>query len=134
MKPIKFSEFYFLIAAVFFTVTLSAKDTVVSIGYFKPIFGHIHMNPSEHSQSLSTVACGHPIKVLKHKKDLEGFRYVQVGPYKGYIHKKLISSNNVSCVQETHPKFFDLLHLSLSDMYFWGKLQDQAIEGKSKVQ
>lgn len=111
-----------------------AKDEVVAVAYFNEVFGHIHMNPDRQSQSLSTIACGHPLRILKQKEEQEGFKLVKAGPYKGFIHQSLLSQKQPTCIQESYPKFFDLLNLSLSEMYFWGKLQDQAVEGKSKVQ
>ena len=123
-----------LIFSFFCFQTMSKNEVIVGTAYFNEIFGHIHMNPSKHSQSLSTIACGHPLRILKQEKDEDGFKLVKGGPYKGYIHESLLSEKIPDCIQESHPKFFDLLDLTLSDMYFWGKLQDQVVEGKSKVQ
>jgi hypothetical protein len=115
---------------------VEAKDRMVSVMYYNKIYGHIHKSASRYSQSLSTLECNHPVKVLSvngQKSWGEGFSCVKVGPYKGYIHKDYLSSRKSKCFQDKYPRFFDKLNLSISDMYYWGKLYDQYIRGRSKV-
>lgn len=114
----------------------SSKSKVVRIMYYGKSFGHIHKSPSKYSQSLSTLACNHPIKVLRlNGQELWGgkFHFVKVGPYRGYIHKDYLSRKRVMCIQDKYPRFFDNLNLSISDMYYWGKLYDQYAIGTSKI-
>ena len=37
------------------------------------------------------------------------------------------------CFDEEYSKFFDGLNLDINDLYFWARLNDQYIQGKSKV-
>jgi hypothetical protein len=46
---------------------------------------------------------------------------------------KYISRRKPECFQDRYPRFFDNVALELSDMYYWGKLFDQYVEGRSKV-
>ncbi len=119
------------------------KKRLLHVAYYKNIFGHIHKNPSRYSQSLSTIECGHPVKIYvlvnlqnKSKQELfEGrFHYVKVGPYEGYIDKSYLTLKRGDCFQDRFPRFFDHLELELTDMYYWGKLYDQYVYGKSRVQ
>jgi hypothetical protein len=119
------------------------KVVLLKVAYFNKFFGHIHRNPSRYSQSLSTIGCGHPIKIYKiiskkEKKDIQvffnrNFYYVKAGPYKGFIHKKYLSKKPPRCFQDLYPRFFDSLELELTDMYHWGKLYDQYVYGRSLV-
>lgn len=115
----------------------SKNETTQKIVYYKNLFGHIHKNPSRYSQSLSTISCGHPIKILGIKgKEIQigGFSKVKVGPYVGYIDRKYLSSRKMECFQDRYPRFFDNIGLTLSDMYYWGKLYDQYVYGRSTIQ
>ncbi len=130
---------YLLIFTILFSPNLSAKKkyrNVAFIGYYKNLFGHIHKNPSRYSQSLSTIGCNHPIKVLGKKGNptmKSGFYHVNVGPYKGYLKKGDISKKRNKCYQNKYPRFFDYVNPSLTEMYYWGKLYDLYNQGKSKI-
>ncbi len=128
-----------LMTFITFTLGLSlqAKEVSLRVAYYKNLFGHIHKNASRYSQSLSTIGCGHPIKILgvKGREIVSGdFNKVKVGPYKGYIDKKYLVRKKPQCFQDRYPRFFDNIGLSLTDMYYWGKLYDQYIYGRSQVQ
>ena len=61
------------------------------------------------------------------------FLKVKVGPYVGYISKGYLRGKKPECFADEFPRFFDNLNLSLTDMYYWGKLYDQYITGRSRV-
>jgi len=90
---------------------------------------------------MTTVACGHPIKVYKiMRKGMPpaivfngGWNFVKVGPYDGYLQRKYLSSRRVPCFQDKYPKFFENFDLDLSELYYWGRLYDLYVNGKSKV-
>ena len=110
------------------------------VAYYKNIFGHIHKSPSRYSQSLSTIECNRPVKVFVLKRgdatrEIFGsnYRYVKVGNYVGHINQAHLSPQKTLCFQERFPKFFDMMALNLTDMYYWGKLYDQYIYGKSRA-
>lgn len=112
------------------------REPVAFVGYYKNLFGHIHKNPSRYSQSLSTIGCNHPIKVLgkKGKPTIKsGFYYARVGPYNGYIRKIDVTKKKVECFQNKYPRFFDYINLNLTEMYYWGRLYDLYNQGKSKI-
>ena len=120
----------------------SSLKKLLYVAYYKNTFGHLHKNPSRYSQSLSTISCGHPFKVYalvnpdnKSERSLfeKYFRYVKAGPYEGYIDKRHLSFHKEACFQNQFPVFFENLNLTLTDMYYWGKLYDQYRYGKSKV-
>lgn len=127
----------FLIFTLFLSSTTFSKEKTSRVMYFNKLFGHIHKNASRYSQSLSTIGCGHPIKILKDKRGeiiRNNFHKVKVGPYVGYISQKYLKSKKSKCFQDRFPRFFDNLGLSLTDMYYWGKLYDQYVYGRSTVQ
>jgi len=133
--------FFFLLLAPSQNSWAKAKKDMIRLSYFRPIFGHVHRNPSKYSSSLTTISCGHPVKVYKltPKKGRavtlfnKIWHYVKVGPYEGYIDKKYLASSKPDCFQDRYPKFFDSLELDLTELYYWGRLYDQYVFGKSRV-
>lgn len=114
----------------------TSRSEIAFIGYYKNLFGHIHKNPSRYSHSLSTIGCNHPIKVLGKKGNptvKSGFYYAEVGPYKGYLRKIDVSRKKNACYQNKYPRYFDYLNLSVTEMYYWGRLYDLYNQGKSKI-
>jgi hypothetical protein len=127
----------FILAFLFNLPSLNAAPKeAVRVLYFSKLFGHIHKNPSRYSQSLSTIGCGHPTKVIGNTEtSSSGVSYlkVKVGPYVGFISKSYLKTKKPNCFADEYPRFFDNLNLSLTDMYYWGKLYDQYITGRSRV-
>jgi hypothetical protein len=118
---------------------LFAKD-VAGIMYLKNVFAHVHQNPSRFSATLTTLSCGHPVKISqnaapedKSKMASKDWIMVNVGPYSGYLQREFLSERKINCFQDKYPKLFDSFNLELSDLYYWGKLQDMYHSGKSKI-
>lgn len=130
--------------SLFFLSSSYANDVqtkVIKISYLKNIFGHIHQNASRFSTSLTTLACGHPIKVYEvtqrsGKKESifgPGFHYVSAGNYFGYIQSDSLVDKRPTCFQDRYPKFFDAFNLSITELYYWGRLYDHFSQAKSTV-
>lgn len=132
------------------TLTLTSVSTVVAeekraplkVMYFNEMMGNVHQNTSRYSQTLTTISCNHPVKVQKimgaDKKEQVIFGNgewlaVNVGPYEGYILASLLSDKKQECFQDRFPKFFDEMKLSLTDLYYLGRLNDQYMTGKSRA-
>ncbi len=109
---------------------LMAQSKVIMVKYLNTPWGHVHQNSSRYSTSLTTVSCGHPIKVLEINK---GWAKVVAGPYTGYVQDVHLSPKKIECIQDKYPRFFDDLKLEITQMYYWGKLYDQYVEGKSRL-
>ena len=115
-------------------------DSSVTIFYYNNIFGHVHQSSLRFSNSLTTLTCGHPVKVIESRSSelgrstKAGWNKVVVGPYNGYIYSAFLSIQKPICFQDLYPKFFELFEVDLSDIYYWGRLYDQYLIGKSKVQ
>lgn len=114
----------------------------LGIKYFSRTMGNVHQNPSRYSQVLTTISCNHPVKVMKEtSKDGKEFvlygennwHLVNVGPYEGFIMADYLSDKKNVCFEEEHSKFFEGLNLSITDLYYWARLYDHYIQGKSKV-
>ena len=104
--------------------------------YFVPFMGHVHKNPLATSSSLTAIQCGHVVKVIDDKNIVipMNWHYVEVGDEKGFIENIHLSKTMPDCFQGKYPKFMNALNLDLTDMYFFGRLVDQYVEGKSQVQ
>lgn len=117
---------------IFLLVSVSAYS---SLGrkYFVNFLGHVHENMSKDSTSLTVVQCSHSVKILKRERNFPDWTYVQVGEDKGYIQSHFLSSKRPNCLQAKYPKFYKNLNLDITDMYYWGKLYDQYVMGRSKI-
>tara|TARA_R110000868_G_scaffold303689_2_gene564204 strand:- start:4244 stop:4627 length:384 start_codon:yes stop_codon:yes gene_type:complete len=115
---------------LFFAGYVQAADKVLMVKYLNTPWGHVHQNASRYSTSLTTVSCGHPIKVYEVKAD---WHKVGAGPYTGYVASGQLSDKKPTCPQDKYPRFFDDLKLEITQMYYWGKLYDHYIEGKSRL-
>ncbi|MFA6236434.1 MAG: SH3 domain-containing protein [Bacteriovorax sp.] len=118
------------------------KRSIIGIKYFSQLMGNVHQNPSRYSQVLTTISCNHPLKAMKEtSKDGKEFilygenkwNLVKVGPYEGYVMSDYLSDKKNECFEEQYPKFFDGLSLDINDLYYWARLYDQYVQGKSKV-
>jgi len=83
------------------------------------------------SDSITTIGCGQPLH--QYPLDNTVWAKIKVGPYVGHIFKSKLSQNKPVCHQDKYPKFFEKMNLSLSDMYYWGRLYDKYVQGQSEV-
>lgn len=122
--------------------TSAMKKSIIGVKYFSQMMGNVHQNPSRYSQVLTTMSCNHPVKVMKEtSKDGKDFilygedswNLVSVGPYEGYVMSDYLSDKKNECFEEQYSKFFDGLNLDINDLYYWARLYDQYVQGKSKV-
>ena len=118
------------------------KKTLIGIKYFSEMMGNVHQNPSRYSQVLTTISCNHPVKVMKETskdgKDLvlygeDKWNLVTVGPYVGFVMTDYLTDKKNVCFEEEYSKFFDGQNLDINDLYYWARLYDQYVQGKSKV-
>ena len=88
----------------------------------------MHQNQSRYSRVISNFECNQPFKLVK---DHGEFSEVSYAAYKGFIlSRNLISSKNKECPQDKYSKFFEYLSLDVSDMHYWGRLQDLYVTGE----
>jgi len=115
---------------------------MVALRFFKAPMGNLHQNPSRYSQVVTTINCNYPVKLLK-EIDQEGkeklifgdgdWSLVKVGPYEAYVMTEYLQEKKAKCFDEEYSKFYDSLKLTVSDSYYWARLYDHYIFGKSKV-
>ena len=108
--------------------------------YVNKIFTQVHKSPSKHSIYLTTTECGHPVKVYKMISKTGSrvlfnrtWKIVKVGSYDGYMNGDYLSDSKVECFQDKYPKFFDSMNLEINEMFYWGKLYDQYVTGRSRA-
>lgn len=116
-----------------FSSTALSKDKVVGVLYYQHIFGHILERQNSYSASMTTISCGFPLKVIEKQDIKSGWSLVEAAGTRGYLKSSALASSKPDCFQSKYPKFFNNNELSLSDMYYWGRLYDMYIQGKSKV-
>lgn len=121
---------------IFFAlISFQSKAQINGIAYFSNMFGHLHQQANSNSISLTTLACGHPLKLGKMKKNgKEEWFSSQVGAHEGFINKSFVVEKKPECFQSSYPAFFNTLNLDLAEMYYWGRLFDQYITIEVKAQ
>jgi hypothetical protein len=124
-----------LFSTLSFAETVSTDEKVVGVFYFKKMFGHVHQSTVKTSASLTTIQCAHPVKVIESTKVTISaeWAYVQVADHRGFILKEFLTDKRPECFQGKYPKFFDAFNLDLSDLYYWGRLNDQYVQGETRV-
>lgn len=124
-----------LFSNILFAETIAIDEKIVGIFYFQPIIGHVHQSSVRSSASLTTIQCGHPIKVIESSKVSisSDWVYVQVAEYRGFILKNNLSAKRPRCFQAKYPKFFDSFNFDLAELYYWGRLNDQFLYGETRV-
>ena len=108
------------------------KQPPVGVWYFSQMFGHVHQSRSIYAPILTTVACGHPMKVYP-AKGAKDYRRVATVGIEGYVLSRHLESRQVKCLQLRYPNFFNHLELSVTDMYYWSRLSDLYVRGRSGV-
>ena len=114
------------------SLSVYAQDeSAADVRYFIPMLGHVHQSPARPSPSLTTLQCGHPLKLISDAKVSVGpeWAYVNVADHKGFVWRKHLATAKPDCFQARHPKFFDALNLDLAELYYWGRLNDHWEEG-----
>jgi hypothetical protein len=124
-----------LLPTLLFADTVATDEKVVGVFYFRPMFGHVHQSSSRTSASLTTIQCSHPIKVIESSKVSVSaeWAYVQVADYRGFVLKDFLSEKRPECFQGKYPKFFDAFNLDLEQLYYWGRLNDQYVQGVTRA-
>ena len=124
-----------LLTTFSFAETKSTDERVVGVFYFKPLFGHVHQSSSRASASMTTIQCSHPVKVIESSKVSASaeWAYVQVADHKGFILKDFLAEKRPDCIMGKYPKFFDSFNLDLSELYYWGRLNDQYLYGETRA-
>ncbi|MDH4469012.1 MAG: hypothetical protein QE271_13215 [Bacteriovoracaceae bacterium] len=122
---------FFIIAVIIFVSSL--KLTIAEefdVRYFAHTFGHVHKTPFAYADSKTTIQCGQAIKVFsKSPSPVKDWSYVKVGEELGHIQTSyLLKEKPNFCFQQKYPIFFQSLNLDLSDLYYWGRIYDHAIE------
>ncbi len=121
------------VLVLLFSLSALASDQVVGRKYYKNFLGHVHKNPSKDSTSLTIVQCSHSVKLLKAKNKIPGWSFVKVGDDIGYVQSNFLTEKRPECFQEKYPKFYLGLDLDITEMYFWGRLYDHYLQGKSRI-
>jgi len=117
----------------FFLHSYHAEAKKSRIVYYQNMFGHVHQNASDYSNSLTTIACGHPLKVLSTATGGRKKWYlVTTGGHRGYVDQSFVGNKRPSCFQKRYPEYFNFLKTEVKDLYYWGKLYDMYVQGKSK--
>jgi hypothetical protein len=106
--------------------------------YVRVDFAHLHRYPLVASDSLTTLTCGQKVKPVPAKKTGEKKVFqelwleVKIGPLAGHMQKDHLSAGKPECWQDQYPKLFQFLELSITDIFYWGRLFDLKGSGFSK--
>lgn len=110
-------------------------EKIVGRIYYNKMMGHVHKNPSTYSVSLTTIQCGHGLKLIEDNEISVpmGWHYVKAGDDRGFIQEEYLSEKRPTCFQAKYPRFFNALNLDLTDMHYWGRLYDHYMLEESRA-
>ena len=112
----------------------SAKLKLVGVYYFMPFYGHLHQNPSRYSRGITTLGCGHPVKVFTSEGRSRGeWDIVKASGRDGFLRQDFLSPKRPPCFEKKYPIFVQKFGLGIDDLFFWGKLYDNYVFGKVKL-
>jgi len=125
-----------LIFLLVLSLSSLSADKIIGRMYFNEFMGHVHQSPLKTSSSKTTIQCAQSVKVIEQdeKYDAGQWFYVIVGEDKGYIHSQFLQTSRPDCFQEDYPRFYQKLNLDISDLYYFGRLQDHYLKGSTKAQ
>ena len=107
---------------------LQSSHAIGGYQYATKAYVQMHQNQSRYSRVISNFECNQPFKLIK---DHGEFKEVSYAAYKGFILSiNLTSAKNKNCPQDKYSKFFEYLSLDVSDMHYWGRLQDLYVTGE----
>ena len=117
-------------------ISLTAFSKVVGRMYFNEFMGHLHKSPLKTSNSLTTIQCSQSVKILEEKGKFNSgeWFYASVGEDKGYIHSQFLQTSRPNCFQEEYLRFYQKLNLDITDMYYFGRLQDHYLKATTRAQ
>ena len=124
-----------VICLLLISSNIAYAEKVVGRLYYSNIMGHVHKNPSIYSTSLTTIQCGHGLRVIEDDQvsNPVGWLYVKAGEDYGFVREEFLSSKRPNCFQSKYSKFFNALNLDLTDLYYWGRLYDHFIMDESRA-
>ncbi len=110
----------------------TSKDTPKkTIYYIQTVYSQLHQNPSKFSRVLSTFECGQPFYVLS--SPISEFYQVEYSNYKGFMSTNVLGKNKpTECWQDMYRRFFDHIDIGVTEIHYWGRLQDLLIKGESR--
>lgn len=133
----KLIRIFTIVFTLLFSVVGSGKvqpKKLIGIFYLKSPFAHVHSAPNRYSQTLTTLSCGHPVKVYADTKLTAEWHNIKVANYSGFLRRVQLSSEKVKCWQDRYSRFFSGMKLEISDIYYWGKLYDQFLTGRVGIE
>ena len=125
--------FLLFILCLSFSTFAKKKSHKMGRKYFNQFLGHVHKNPTKESTSKTIVQCSHSVELLYKQGTPKGWHYVRVGEDFGYIEERFLSRKRPQCLQGKYPKFYNKMGLDITDMYYWGRLSDHYVQGRTTV-
>jgi hypothetical protein len=99
-----------------------------NIVYLSQSFAHIYSKPFNNTEALTTIACGHPLKVSSTPDNqYKNWLQVELEGQIGYVYKDFTTSSRPKCFQAQFNSFYRGLKLDLEDLYYWGRINDKVL-------
>lgn len=111
-------DFIILIFLFLSAFQVAARSQV----YANKVYVQMHQNKSKFSRILSNFECNQVFQLIRDEGE---FYKVKFATYEGYIlSEHLDKRKSKECFQDNYRKFMEFLDLGVSDMHYWGRLQD----------
>ncbi len=103
---VRYLPLSYLFIFLFLTSSVVQGSSLLGVFYLKAPYAHIHKKADIDSRTLTTISCGHPIKVYADGKLSHRWRHIKVAKYDGYIKQEMLSDKRPACWQDKYPRFF----------------------------
>lgn len=133
MESIKKVVLILLLAPLVFAQAKDGKSSKQkkTIYYVQTVYSQLHQNPSKFSRVLSTFECGQPFYVIS--APLSNFYNVEYSNYQGFMSVDVLSKTKpTECWQDLYRRFFDNIEIGVTEIHYWGRLQDLLRRGESR--
>lgn len=114
---------------------------VAKLGYVSSMFAQLYSGPNRDMEIYTTLECGHPVKILSRSDGKteemifgRGWYLIKAAGHEGFVQARFVSESKVTdCFNQQYPKYYDALNLTISEMYYWGRLKNVYNYGESKA-
>jgi hypothetical protein len=121
------------ISAAAVTPEVAPEVAPTGVTWFTKTYGQMQPWPAPLGEGLMTLSCGQSLET--YSADQIPMNHVLVGAngQKGLLRQEDTSEKRPSCPQGKYPRFMNGLELTLMDLYYWGRLNDIVVRGRSKA-
>ncbi len=132
LKSISIFVAFFYVAGIS-AASVNTELAPTGVIWFAKTYGQMKPWPGPLDEGLLTVSCGQSLETYSSDQIPANHVFVGVSGQKGLLLQEDTLEKRPICPQSQYPRFTKGLGLTLMDVYYWGRLGDMVIRGRSKA-